>query len=69
MIKLGGLIDLKPVNEIPTTLSEGFSTWEVKFARKRINKVELDNLNDPYGTPKVKLNWDFPKENFLYLEK
>ena len=43
MIKLGGLIDLKPVNEIPTTLSEGFSTWEVKFARKRINKVELDN--------------------------
>ena len=39
MIKLGGLIDLKPVNETPTTLSEGFATWEVKFARKRINKL------------------------------
>ncbi len=33
------------------------------------NRVELDNLNDPYGTPKVKLNWNFPRENFSYLEK
>lgn len=33
------------------------------------NRVELDNLNDPNGIPKVKLNWDFPKENFSYLEK
>ena len=33
------------------------------------NRVELDNLSDPYGTPKVKLNWDFPKENFLIINR
>ena len=33
------------------------------------NRIELDNLDDPYGTPKIKLNWNFPEENFSYLEK
>ena len=27
------------------------------------NRVELDNLNDPYGTPKVKLNWNFHQKS------
>jgi hypothetical protein len=41
MIKLGGLIDLKPINLEPT-ITEGFSTWEIRFTPMTINGVKLD---------------------------
>ena len=38
----GRTVFMESVNE-GGSITEGFATWEVKFARKRINKLELDN--------------------------